>query len=416
MSHSSEFAAVGFATSALSGLLLQPLERLKAVMVATGEHVRMGRLQERQGSGILTACRLIWKDGGLRSFWRGTMAMVTSKLVTSVTGFVIADYLSYSSLMSTSLLQSNHQLKSVLVGTTIGSVHLLLISPVEVIKTRLVSDVRLQPFLGKTPPFQYQGMSDTVRQTAHAAGPRGFFSGYGPAALGIFIYRSMYFGLHDLVRSTLPAWQGGDVMQPVQVFALGYGVTLTAGLLSHPFSVIHNRMAVAAVSPTRYRSSLECVVHILRREGPLALWRGASIAFIKTLGDAMLLMGFELARKESSAAQQDHSKREGKEAADERVRALQQAWLAGWLAGDEVALGKQRGSNPARTCGSGLRAPSLSTHMPGRGGVGGWRWRSWGGVPTDPPQLDRDLASCRPLCTVSNSWSKQARHEQHKLK
>merc|ERR1712222_12149 len=59
------------------------------------------------------------------------------------------------------------------------------------------------------------------------------------SAVGIFIYRGMYFGLFDTLK---PLLIGGKDSSVAASFLLGWAVTVTAGLMSYPIDTIRRRM------------------------------------------------------------------------------------------------------------------------------------------------------------------------------
>ena len=75
---------------------------------------------------------------------------------------------------------------------------------------------------------QFNGMVDVYVKTIKSDGFFGLYRGFVISCVGIFIYRGMYFGLYDSLKPILL----GENNSVILSFLLGWGVTITAGLMS----------------------------------------------------------------------------------------------------------------------------------------------------------------------------------------
>ena len=75
---------------------------------------------------------------------------------------------------------------------------------------------------------------DVYIKTLKSDGIQGLYRGFVISAVGIFIYRGMYFGLYDTLK---PLVLGADAGVGIS-FLLGWAVTVTAGLMSYPIDTI----------------------------------------------------------------------------------------------------------------------------------------------------------------------------------
>ena len=75
---------------------------------------------------------------------------------------------------------------------------------------------------------EFNGMVDVYVKTIKSDGLVGLYRGFVISCVGIFIYRGMYFGLYDSLKPILL----GDNNSVILSFLLGWGVTITAGLMS----------------------------------------------------------------------------------------------------------------------------------------------------------------------------------------
>ena len=80
---------------------------------------------------------------------------------------------------------------------------------------------------------QFNGIVDVYVKTVKSDGVRGLYRGFAVSCVCIFIYRGLYFGLYDTLKPLVL----GENAKWIQTFLLGWGVTITAGLVI-PFFLI----------------------------------------------------------------------------------------------------------------------------------------------------------------------------------
>merc|ERR1712228_945482 len=97
---------------------------------------------------------------------------------------------------------------------------------------------------------QYSGLFDVYKQTLKSDGIAGLYRGFVISAIGIFVYRGFYFGLYDTVRPMMPEGAGA-----LTSFALGYAVTVSAGLASYPIDTIRRWMMMTSGQAVKDNSS-----------------------------------------------------------------------------------------------------------------------------------------------------------------
>ena len=90
---------------------------------------------------------------------------------------------------------------------------------------RLANDAK-----GKGGERQFNGLLDVYTKTLKSDGIQGLYRGFVISAVGIFVYRGLYFGLYDSLK---PILIGNDANVFIS-FLLGWVITVTAGLASYP--------------------------------------------------------------------------------------------------------------------------------------------------------------------------------------
>ena len=72
-------------------------------------------------------------------------------------------------------------------------------------------------------------------------------------------------------------------------FALGWGVTIGAGLASYPLDTIRRRMMMTSGSATHYKSMFDAGSQIVAREGAKSLFKGAGANILRGVAGAGVL-------------------------------------------------------------------------------------------------------------------------------
>ena len=96
---------------------------------------------------------------------------------------------------------------------------------------RLANDAK-----GKGGERQFNGLVDVYVKTLKSDGIQGLYRGFVISAVGIFIYRGMYFGLYDTLKPLVLGADAGVTLS----FLLGWAVTVTAGLMSYPIDTVRS--------------------------------------------------------------------------------------------------------------------------------------------------------------------------------
>ena len=142
---------------------------------------------------------------------------------------------------------------------------------------------------GKGGERQFNGLLDVYTKTLKSDGIQGLYRGFVISAVGIFVYRGMYFGIYDTLKPILIG-DGGSV---VLSFFLGWAVTVTAGLMSYPIDTIRRRMMMTSGGGVKYKGSIDCGMQILKNEGFMSMMKGAGANILRGVAGAGVLAGFD---------------------------------------------------------------------------------------------------------------------------
>merc|ERR1712014_507718 len=119
------------------------------------------------------------------------------------------------------------------------------------------------------------------------------YRGFAISAVGIFIYRGMYFGLYDTLK---PLVLGSDAGVTLSFF-LGWAVTVTAGLMSYPIDTVRRRMMMTSGGGVKYNGSIDCFTQVVKNEGFMSLMKGAGANILRGVAGAGVLAGADVVKQ-----------------------------------------------------------------------------------------------------------------------
>merc|ERR1712087_144947 len=178
--------------------------------------------------------------------------------------------------------------KNIASGGLAGALSLCFVYSLDYARTRLANDTKSVKKGGGE--RQFNGLADVYKKTLAADGISGLYRGFVISCVGIMVYRGFYFGLYDTLKLMLLGEDAGVVLS----FCLGYGVTVTAGLMSYPIDTIRRRMMMTSGEAVKYSGSLDCTAQILKTEGVNSFFKGAGANILRGMAGAGTLAGFDI--------------------------------------------------------------------------------------------------------------------------
>lgn len=280
------------AAAVISKTVAAPIERVKLLVQNQGEMLKTGRLKEPY-KGVLDCTRRVMADEGLLSFWRGNLANCIRYFPTQALNFAFKDKI--KAAFGTSKTDSAAVLfaKNVASGGAAGASSLLFVYSLDYARTRLANDAKAAKKAGGVAERQFNGLIDVYRKTLASDGIAGLYRGFVVSCVGIIVYRGCYFGFYDTLKPMLLSKDAGLFAS----FLLGYGVTVSAGLVSYPVDTIRRRMMMTSGEAVKYNGSFDCFIKILRNEGVAALFKGAGANILRGIAGAGVLAGFDKFQK-----------------------------------------------------------------------------------------------------------------------
>jgi len=259
-----------------------PIERIKLLVQNQDEMIKQGRL-DRPYNGVLDCLRRVLSTEGVQPLWRGNLANVIRYFPTQALNFAFKDSIKAMFATPKDASQQRKFATNIMSGGFAGTMSLLFVYSLDYARTRLANDAK-----SKGGERQFNGLIDVYVKTLKSDGIQGLYRGFTISAVGIFIYRGMYFGLFD----TLKPFLGKDANVGLS-FLLGWAVTVTAGLMSYPIDTIRRRMMMTSGGAVKYKGSIDCAKQILKNEGAMSMMKGAGANIIRGVAGAGVLAGFE---------------------------------------------------------------------------------------------------------------------------
>jgi solute carrier family 25 (adenine nucleotide translocator) protein 4/5/6/31 len=260
-----------------------PIERVKLLVQNQDEMIKQGRL-DKPYKGVIDCTTRVMKTEGIIPFWRGNLANVLRYFPTQALNFAFKDTVKAMFATPKSAPQWQKFATNIASGGCAGTMSLLFVYSLDYARTRLANDAK-----GKGGERQFNGLIDVYVKTLKTDGIQGLYRGFTISAVGIFIYRGMYFGLYDTLKPMILGADAGVFLS----FFLGWAVTVTAGLMSYPIDTIRRRMMMTSGAAVKYKNSLDCFMQVMKNEGFMSLMKGAGANVLRGVAGAGVLAGFD---------------------------------------------------------------------------------------------------------------------------
>merc|ERR1712090_87679 len=260
-----------------------PIERVKLLVQNQDEMIKQGRL-DKPYSGVLDCTKRVLATEGIVPFWRGNLANVLRYFPTQALNFPFKDTIKALFATPKDASPATKLATNIASGGAAGTMSLLFVYSLDYARTRLANDAK-----GKGGERQFNGLIDVYVKTLKSDGIQGLYRGFTISAVGIFIYRGMYFGLYDTLK---PLLLGKDAGVGIS-FLLGWAVTVTAGLMSYPIDTVRRRMMMTSGGGVKYKGSMDCFMTVLKNEGFMSLMKGAGANVLRGVAGAGVLAGFD---------------------------------------------------------------------------------------------------------------------------
>jgi len=279
---------LGGVAAGISKTASAPIERIKLLVQNQDEMIKAGRLSEPY-KGVMDCFRRVSAEEGVGSLWRGNLANVIRYFPTQALNFAFVG--SFKKMFNQTKDKDGYLmwfLGNMASGGLAGASSLVFVYSLDYARTRLANDAKSSKKGGER---QFNGLIDVYKKTYATDGIAGLYRGFVVSCVGIVAYRGCYFGFYDTLK---PLILVGDLKSSfLASFLLGWVVTIVSGIVSYPLDTIRRRMMMTSGEAEKYKSSWDCGVKIVQKEGVKSLFKGAGANVLRGVAGAGVLSGFE---------------------------------------------------------------------------------------------------------------------------
>lgn len=280
-----------FAAGGISGAVAKtctaPIERVKLIIQTQDANPRIISGEIPRYTGISNCFTRVASEQGIAAFWRGNFVNILRYFPTQAFNFAFKDTI--KAMFPKAKTGMGKFATNVASGGLAGAGSLTIVYPLDYARTRLASDVGS----GKK---QFNGLGDCLKKTM--SGPGGFFAlygGFGVSVVGIVPFRGTYFGVNDTLAEMNPYQKRSDLVGLLSKFAQAQTAAICAAYISYPFDTIRRRLQMQsekAKADWMYQGTMDCFQKVVAKEGMGALFKGAGANALRTVGSALVLVGY----------------------------------------------------------------------------------------------------------------------------
>ncbi|KAF4312907.1 Mitochondrial substrate/solute carrier [Botryosphaeria dothidea] len=324
-----------------SGIVTCPLDVIKTKLQAQGSFRRPNNGAKISPSkalyhGLFGTARVIWREDGVRGMYRGLGPMLLGYLPTWAVYMSV--YEGSKDIYYNNI--DNKWLARVCASITAGACSTVTTNPIWVIKTRLMSQVSSRAAEDARPPWHYKGTLDAARKMYRTEGILAFYSGLGPALLGL-THVAIQFPLYEYFKTQFTGLEMGqntaaesENTHTIGILAATFLSKICATSATYPHEVLRTRLQTqqraipshsheeisfrggldahhvksrhpqgaassdGMVNMPRYRGIIRTCKTILREEGWQAFYNGMGTNMVRAVPAAMTTMlTFEMLKK-----------------------------------------------------------------------------------------------------------------------
>ena len=257
--------AAGAAAGIVGTVLGFPLDTLKSHM------------QFHQSPSMLTTARVLYREGGLLSFYRGISAPLVSLVLLNTLNFS-----TYATMRARFGLKKDEEVRGLddtircaAAAACVGPLSALISTPFELIKTQMQLNLKSESSVGTNTTLRTRSSVMHAMHLVRVHGPRVLYYGYGVNMVREIVFLSTYFTVYENVKSLLMRL----ISVPSVAVPIAGGVSGAAGwLISFPLEAIKVKIqGMKYLSPDdRPPSAATVARQVLKSNGFLGLYTGVT--------------------------------------------------------------------------------------------------------------------------------------------
>merc|ERR1712070_784362 len=280
----------GGVSGAIAKTCTAPIERVKLIIQTQDANPRIISGEIPRYTGIANCFTRVAAEQGVGAFWRGNFVNILRYFPTQAFNFAFKDTIKamfpkYNPKTEFGMFFATNMAS----GGMGGAGSLTIVYPLDYARTRLASDV------GSGNP-QFSGLFDCLSKTISGGGFFSMYNGFGVSVVGIVAYRGPYFGVYDTLKEKNPFKKDKGIIGLFSKFCIAQATAIIAGFISYPFDTVRRRLQMQAEKPKEqwlYAGTVDCAVKIIKDEGINAMFKGFAANVLRTLGGALVLVGYD---------------------------------------------------------------------------------------------------------------------------
>merc|ERR1712210_204777 len=277
---------LGGTAGGISKTVVAPIERVKLLLQVQDASSQMKGAGVKPYTGMMNCFSRVYAEKGLLSFWRGNMANCIRYFPTQALNFAFKE--KYQKFFI------RHDKKTdfwkffagmLAAGGAAGATSMGIVYPLDFARTRLGADV------GKSAAErECKGLVDCLGKSFKADGVvKGLYPGFLSSVQGIIIYRAIYFGANDTANKF-----AGEKPSILLRFGIAQVVAAGSVTVAYPFDTVRRRlMMMSGEKEKMYKGTMDCWAKIWKDEGPRAFFKGNFTNVLRSIGCALVLVGYD---------------------------------------------------------------------------------------------------------------------------
>ncbi|XP_062550180.1 mitochondrial thiamine pyrophosphate carrier-like [Armigeres subalbatus] len=271
----------GGITGSVTRTLCQPFDVIKIRLQLQVEPIKSQSPKSKYRT-IFQTIGTVYREESMLAFWKGHNAAQVLSMTQGVAQFTFYERFN-GVLRGMSAFEGRDRARIFLCGACSGSFATFTVMPLDVIKTRLVS---------QDPNGGYRNAFHAVSSICQNEGLPGLYRGLGPAIMQTAPLTGgqyMFYNLFGDVFKRIESAPQDTLLGPTELMVCGALSGLCTKLILYPLDLVKRRLQIQGFSEGRRtygkhfvcKHLLQCMYRVVRKEGFLGLYKGLSSSLLK---------------------------------------------------------------------------------------------------------------------------------------
>ncbi|XP_015591124.1 ADP/ATP translocase 1-like [Cephus cinctus] len=280
--------------------LFAPIERVKLILQTQTSSRQMAQEHKKAYTGFVNAIVRLPKEQGFFSLWRGNLTNICRYFPTQSVNFSLYDVY-YEGLIHffRPKTKKGQDILSFLAGGSVGFTSCILLYPLTFCTTRIAVDVGD----GRIIKREFNNLPHCLRKVYKTDGYKGFYQGVACSSVGMFIYRSAYFGIYTSAKRIYtndPFDSNERILHAPFLVSLLFAqlASSISMILAYPLDTIARQAMLHTGQGLELYATLRMVGgKIMQRDGPVGFYRGMFTNLLTTISGSLILVTHDLAKE-----------------------------------------------------------------------------------------------------------------------